>query len=173
MPLENTLPDYTDQVSIEFKTQLGQVMDSYLQMKDAFVATNNEDAVKASASMLDALQLVDMKLLKGDSHIYWMDKNETLQAHAQQIEDREEIDEQRDQFDFLSQTSIEALKVMGISSDSFYVQHCPMANDNEGADWVSKEGEVRNPYFGDKMLKCGFVTDTITELYRNKSFSAR
>jgi hypothetical protein len=32
-----------------------------------------------------------------------------------------------------------------------------MAFDDQGADWLSAEEQIRNPYFGDKMLKCGLV----------------
>jgi Cu(I)/Ag(I) efflux system membrane fusion protein len=39
-----------------------------------------------------------------------------------------------------------------------YVQHCPMADNNKGADWLSLEKEIRNPYFGSSMLTCGEVT---------------
>ena len=39
--------------------------------------------------------------------------------------------------------------------------HCPMANNGKGADWLSKENEVKNPYYGSMMLGCGKVTETI------------
>jgi Cu(I)/Ag(I) efflux system membrane fusion protein len=32
-----------------------------------------------------------------------------------------------------------------------------MAFDNKGGFWISKEPEIKNPYFGDIMLKCGEV----------------
>lgn len=48
-----------------------------------------------------------------------------------------------------------------ISSGEVYKQFCPMAFNNEGGYWLSSEEEIRNPYFGDKMLKCGKVTETI------------
>jgi Cu(I)/Ag(I) efflux system membrane fusion protein len=41
---------------------------------------------------------------------------------------------------------------------TIYVQHCPMADNNKGADWLSKEKEIKNPYFGNSMLTCGEVT---------------
>ena len=68
---------------------------------------------------------------------------------------------------FYYQTLIKTIKVFGTPEDTFYIQHCPMAFDNEGADWISKEREIRNPYFGDKMMKCGIVQDTITKDYKN------
>jgi Cu(I)/Ag(I) efflux system membrane fusion protein len=36
-----------------------------------------------------------------------------------------------------------------------------MANDNKGADWLSFDKAIKNPYFGDKMLQCGSVEQTI------------
>jgi Cu(I)/Ag(I) efflux system membrane fusion protein len=36
-----------------------------------------------------------------------------------------------------------------------------MADDNKGADWLSTEESIKNPYYGQSMLTCGEVTDTI------------
>ena len=38
------------------------------------------------------------------------------------------------------------------------VIHCPMAFEDEGADWLQVRGDVANPYFGASMLRCGAVT---------------
>ena len=42
-----------------------------------------------------------------------------------------------------------------------YFQHCPMANDGQGADWLSKESGIKNPYFGSMMLTCGKTVETL------------
>lgn len=42
-----------------------------------------------------------------------------------------------------------------------YYQFCPMANNGKGANWLSKENVVKNPYYGSMMLSCGKVTETI------------
>ena len=41
------------------------------------------------------------------------------------------------------------------------VEHCPMANNNKGANWLSFVKTIKNPYFGDKLLRCGSVEQTI------------
>ena len=33
--------------------------------------------------------------------------------------------------------------------------YCPMARDNQGAFWLQADSQVRNPYFGAAMLRCG------------------
>ena len=52
---------------------------------------------------------------------------------------------------------INSLQAFGTDHHTYFVQYCPMAMDNEGADWLSTEEQIRNPYFGDKMMKCGSV----------------
>lgn len=42
--------------------------------------------------------------------------------------------------------------------NKLYVQHCPMAQKNNGADWLSRDKEILNPYFGEDMLRCGSTT---------------
>jgi len=140
---------------------------SYLALKDAFVATNPEQAGTFAATMMDKLAQVDMSLVEGDAHLYWMEQQEALQAHGQQIVALTDVEEQRRQFDFLSQALIKTVKVFGIPDDTLYVQHCPMAFDNEGAEWISSAEQIRNPYFGDQMLSCGIVQETIDKNFKN------
>ncbi|RLD21231.1 MAG: efflux RND transporter periplasmic adaptor subunit [Bacteroidetes bacterium] len=162
------LPDYTGTTPVEFKQQLAVVLEAYLGLKDAFVATDAGLAKRSIAPLVDALGAVDMALLKGDAHMYWMDQMGALTGHSAKIAEIEDVELQRTQFDFLSQALIRSVKVFGIPNETYYVQHCPMANENNGADWISNMTEINNPYFGDKMLKCGTNTDTITKNYKNK-----
>jgi hypothetical protein len=56
---------------------------------------------------------------------------------------------------------IALVKKSGVSNGELYVEYCPMAFDDKGASWLSSSKEIRNPYFGDKMLTCGEVKETI------------
>jgi Cu(I)/Ag(I) efflux system membrane fusion protein len=163
------LPDFTDVTPASFKSQLAAVANRYLVLKDALVATDPAKAAGAAKGMLGAIDKVDMSLLEGDVHMYWMDRLRALKSHTEKIADLEKVEEQRKQFDFLSQVLINTIKVFGISEGKFFVQHCPMANNDKGADWLSDAKEIRNPYFGDVMLTCGMVQDTITKDYKIKS----
>ena len=161
------LTDYTENTPLTFKEQLFSLASTYLSLKDALVATNSEKVKEATNQILDELDKVDMSLVKGDAHNYWMEQQSAIKAHSEQIATSDDIEEQRKQFDFLSQALIKSVKVFGIGEATLYVQHCPMANDNEGADWLSSEEEIRNPYFGDKMLTCGLVKTTIDAAFKN------
>ncbi|MCB9261180.1 MAG: efflux RND transporter periplasmic adaptor subunit [Flavobacteriales bacterium] len=161
------LPDYTANTPTAFKEQLTTLADTYFAVKDALVESDSEKAIEAANGVLNRAAKIDMSLVKDKAHIYWMEQLKAIQSHGKKITETKDIEEQRKQFDFLSQALIKSIKVFGIANDTFYVQHCPMANDNEGADWLSKHEKVLNPYFGDKMLTCGTVQDTIDINFKN------
>ena len=161
------LPDYTANTPTAFKEQLTAMANTYFSVKDALVESNNKKAIEGANEMLNKAKEVDMSLVKGKAHIFWMEQLKAIQSHGKKITETEDIEAQRKQFDFLSQALIKSIKVFGITNSTFYVQHCPMANDNEGADWLSKQEKILNPYFGEKMLTCGTVQDTIDINFKN------
>ncbi len=161
------LPDFTTTTPKLFKEQLTTLANIYFPIKDALIESDGQKAANATKDFLSTLQNVDMALVKGEAHIYWMDQLKAIQIHGKKILDIEELEDKRKQFDFLSQALINSLKVFGVANETFFVQHCPMANDNNGADWLSKQEKILNPYFGKKMLSCGTVHDTLDKSFKN------
>lgn len=45
----------------------------------------------------------------------------------------------------------------GFQGDNLFLAHCPMAFDNNGGHWIQKSENLRNPYYGASMLKCGAI----------------
>ena len=72
-----------------------------------------------------------------------------------------DLEEQRRHFVSLNEHLIALAQKLDLSESPLYVQHCPMANQNKGALWLSDNKEIRNPYYGDAMLTCGSVMDSI------------
>lgn len=166
--VENKLPDYTKVVPTEFKAQLENLTKAYLQLKDALVASNSEVAVNKVNQFIVQLEAVDMLLLKGEAHVFWMQQFEAMLTHATTISTSNELGKQRNAFDQLSQSLILSIKILGIQDGEFYIQHCPMANKNNGADWISKDLLIKNPYFGEAMLSCGQTQDTINNNFADQ-----
>lgn len=143
------------EVHEDFKKQLNNLLAPYLTMKDAFVKTNAADAAKGADAFSRSLQKVDMKLLTGDAHIAWMQILEPLQSATVAIAKGTDVESQRSSFSTLSDNYVNAIQLFGVSGLDAYYQFCPMAFNNKGAYWISKEKQIANPYFGDKMLRCG------------------
>lgn len=85
----------------------------------------------------------------------------TIATSAASITAAADIEAQRTAFQKLSNEMIAQVKKSGVSNGEVYVEYCPMAFNDKGASWLSSSKEIRNPYFGDKMLNCGEVTETI------------
>lgn len=156
-----TRPDVkTLEVPEEFKTQLTTLIKSYLLIKNALVETDVKATQDAVNPAKFSLSQVDMKLLDGNAHDSWMELLKPIKNSLDKISQINDLEEQRKHFETLSDNLIEAVEIFGISGDSFYKHYCPMAFRDEGAVWLSLDKEIRNPYFGDKMLTCGEIQKT-------------
>jgi hypothetical protein len=54
----------------------------------------------------------------------------------------------------------ELVKTFGAGKKVYY-DHCPMAFNNKGANWLSESAAIKNPYMGTKMPGCGSVEQVI------------
>ena len=143
-----------------FQQQLKQVYDNYINLKDALVEDNSEQATSNAKKLISSFRKIDMKLLKGEAHKQWMTLEGHIQSSASSISKSSEIKTQRDYFKQLSTYLIKAVQLFGVN-EKVYLEFCPMADNNNGAYWLSKVEQILNPYFGDAMLKCGEVKQTI------------
>ena len=160
---ESPIPNYSSLTPATFKEQLTKLVAAYFPLKDALVQSDVEATKSKAKTFLSSLNLVDMKLINGEVHNYWMKQVQILKSHSETISLEEDIEKQRNQFSFLSAGLIETVQALGITGETLYVQHCPMAMDNNGADWLSLQKEIRNPYFGDQMLTCGSISKHLPE----------
>jgi Cu(I)/Ag(I) efflux system membrane fusion protein len=141
-----------------FKEQLGNLISAYLKLKDAFVATDEAKATEEAKNSLKVLKSVDMALLKGDAHIRWMELQTAILNNLNGIVQMDGVEMKRSHFSIISDELTKAAEMFGVTTTTpVYLEFCPMAFDNKGAYWISDSKEIRNPYFGDKMMTCGEV----------------
>jgi len=77
------------------------------------------------------------------------------------IEELSSIKELRKEFIVVSGEVIRIVKTTNSLDKTIFIQRCPMADSGEGARWLSFSDQIRNPYYGASMLKCGSVIDSI------------
>lgn len=123
------------------------IYDGYILLKNALVNSNFEGA-KQEASTLKT-NLANYKGCENTSLI------------ADKIANAKDIQEQRKEFTSLSSDLIALFKHADVIKGSIFVQHCPMANNGEGGDWLAAESKIQNPYYGDEMMECGRVLEEI------------
>jgi Cu(I)/Ag(I) efflux system membrane fusion protein len=133
------------------------VLNSYSQLKDAFVESDIEKVKIATGVLLKDLEKIKISSLTETQKEYFGGIDEALNA----ILEDADLENQRVNFVVLNESIIPVAMNMSTLNPPFYVQKCPMANQNKGALWLSESREIKNPYYGDEMLTCGAVIDTI------------
>ncbi len=132
-------------------------MISYLDMKDAFVDGNAKKvatfAIATSEKVAKIPESEQGKMEK--SHISKIKQMLTAIAESDAIE------KQRNHFVVLNQNMVPIVINIEDMEPKVFIQKCPMANNNRGAFWISADEEIRNPYYGEQMMTCGSVVNTV------------
>lgn len=133
-----------DENMVMFKdAQLGKAYENYISLKDALVASNHNNAKKAAAELQKSLiDVTDGKMVADEA---------AKVANAANLED------QRKAFSGVSDMMAMLVKDGKLSMGMIYLKYCPMVK----ASWLSNDKEIKNPYYGDKMLTCGSVKEMI------------
>lgn len=140
--------------------QLKAVFDRYFSVKDALVKNNITTSTAQAAAFSKAIKAVDMTKFSDEAHTVWMKVREDLTTQTEKMVTSKDIDKQRQAFAVLNTNMYELAKVTKLQTPVYY-QHCPMYNNGKGANWLSQETDIKNPYYGAQMLTCGSTVDTI------------
>jgi hypothetical protein len=167
-PDQNATPEETPEagspqfeVNETFQKQLGNVFTKYISLKDAFISSDSQKVKEEADATSLAVNNVDMKLLTGAAHNDWMTFVTPMEKALKEISASSDIEIQRKGFSTLTDNLYKSIKAFGLGGKEAFYDYCPMAFDNEGAYWLSDNDEIRNPYFGDKMLTCGEVREKL------------
>ena len=140
--------------------QLKTIFESYFALKDALVKSDGKLVSTLAKDVLANINSVKMEKLSSEEHTVWMKVMSSLKSNTEKIAATTIIEKQRVVFMDLSANFYALLKVSK-QDYSIYYQNCPMYNDGKGANWLSKENAVKNPYYGSQMLTCGKTVETI------------
>lgn len=143
------------EISVPKNTATTEIIDGYLQLKNALVATDSGKAAEAGKVILTAFSNFDMTTLSDSQHKEYMEIAENAIEQAEHIV-KSHIEHQREHFEVLSNDINDLIALLG-TDKTLYQDFCPMYNKNKGGIWISETKEISNPYFGNKMLKCGRI----------------
>ncbi|QNJ99107.1 hypothetical protein ALE3EI_2576 [Constantimarinum furrinae] len=131
------------------------ILNDYFNLKDALVSDDNGKAKELGNTLAKSLKAFDVSNYSDNEQTELKDIIEDATEHAEHIGESD-IKHQREHFKTLSKDVTDMVAITG-TDKKLYEQFCPMYNNNEGGAWLSMNEEIRNPYFGSQMLKCGKV----------------
>ncbi len=145
----------TDTNTDHMSTSKAELIDNYLELKDALTKDDEKKASKIAAKMTETIKGFDSGSYTENQQSEIKEILGTALEHAEHIE-KNEIVHQREHFKDLSADMIDLIAITG-NEGKLYEQYCPMYDNNKGATWLSTESKIENPYYGSKMLSCGEV----------------
>lgn len=145
---------------IAAEDHLKPVFEAYFTLKDALVASDAKAGMSAAQNLGKALTAVKMETLDHATHMVWMKVMGPLADNAKVIANAKDIDAQRKAFMQLTDPMAQLAKAAPMATP-IYLDHCPMYEG--GADWLSMEKPIKNPFYGSTMMTCGSVKETIAK----------
>ena len=148
-----------------FNQSYQQLLAAYYNLKDALVASDSVKANDASKALVIHADSLRINEIMGDSTGMIKETARTFTAtisgSAQALIKEKTLEAKRKEFEMLSDAMWSLTRTVKYDGEKVYYQYCPMAFDNKGAYWLSNQAVIRNPYFGDEMLECGKVEDSL------------
>ncbi|WP_298504559.1 DUF3347 domain-containing protein [uncultured Maribacter sp.] len=129
------------------------VLKDYFSLKGALVNDDNEKAKGLGTTLAKSFGNLDTSKYSDTQKKELKEIIEDATEHAEHISESD-IKHQREHFKILSKDITDMVAITGTAT-KLYEQFCPMYDG--GTAWLSTKEEVRNPYYGSKMLKCGKV----------------
>lgn len=133
------------------------LLSNYYEVKNALVATDQKTAAEKAKELSAAIAALDFKTLKAEEQQPAKVLQAKLADDAKAIAAAKDIAAQRTAFATLSVNFYELSKLVKLSDQPVYYAYCPMKKSY----WLSNESAIKNPYYGNQMLTCGTVKETI------------
>lgn len=153
------IPRY-DEVPAALQSQVNSLLDHYLEIKNALVENSTEEARIAAGQMLGKIKNFAGSDLPEEQKNFYEARIEEMSDDLRFMAQNNALDKHRDHFSVVTKNTYALAKALN-TENTLYYQYCPMAFNNNGGYWLSAQEEIRNPYFGDKMLECGRIEETI------------
>ena len=161
-------PIKTSMHSAGFNKGIEQLMQTYTEMKDAFINADTAKVKAGAAQFIAVLDSLKLDELKTDSLAIYQSALmfvTDIKATAQSLFSQSDIKEMRLDFSGINENMYPLLKTIHYEGKTLYWQNCPMAfGEHKVAYLISNSAEILNPYLGKKdtaMLHCGEVKDSI------------
>jgi hypothetical protein len=126
-------------------------------LKDALVADDSKKAATAGSRLVISLKAFNAAKYSAANKKDLADIIGDATENAEHIS-KSAIDHQREHFKTLSKDIADLVAITGTKT-KLYEQFCPMYQ--KGSTWLSTSNQVKNPFYGSKMLTCGKVQRTI------------
>lgn len=134
-----------------------EVLESYLNISNSLILSDSVETARNAALFLKRLEKFKFKKLTLEEMNVATTTRAEIRLLAAKIAETTNINSQRKSFLEISEKMWKIAKSVQPVGLPLYRQVCPMT----GATWISKDQEIKNPYYPKNMLTCGEIKERI------------
>ena len=135
----------------KFEKAMHPILEEYLKIHEALAADKTEGVKRAAEQIVTLSENVDVNTVTGEHEDHYKHVPMKIKKAAQILVKGKDIGAMREAFKALSRPM--AMWATMSKPQGIYVVYCSM----QKASWLQKGKAVRNPYYGQKMLRCGEI----------------
>lgn len=147
-----------------FRVELGRLVRAQFTLVRALAGDDPVAARGAALAVDEALHGVDgNRLQNASARGTWNRQAQAMHQALGELGAAPGLDGQRRHFETFSDALTEAIKAFGVEeAGPVYRAVCPMVQGRDGY-WLQDEEVIANPYYGESMLRCGAVIETLAD----------
>jgi hypothetical protein len=149
--------------SLAFNQSFGQLLAEYYSLKDNFIAENEVAVTQSAKSLMISADSLKLGELKADSNIVNTARiySQGISSELKGLLGEKDLEAKRKSFQMISDQLYDLVRTVRYDQSIVYHDYCPMAFNDQGANWLSNTTAIRNPYIPKKMITCGEIKDSI------------
>jgi Protein of unknown function (DUF3347) len=144
-------------IDANVQKQIGASLTIYYGLKDALIDSDADKSSTKADELSKTFDSVDAAKMTAPQKTMWLKLEKLLRLDAKHIKDNKETEHQREHFAKLSNNMYALIFNFKANETEAYLEYCPMKK----AVWLSESKDIKNPYYGKKMLDCGSVKATL------------
>ena len=146
-----------------FNKSFEKLMTDYYALKDNFIDEKDSGIAQSARNMMVSVDSLKLKELKADTTIIETALTYTLgiSSEIKGLLGEKNLNGKRKSFQMISDQLYDLVRTVQYDRAIIYHDYCPMAFNDQGANWLSNTSQIRNPYIPKKMITCGEVKDSI------------
>jgi Protein of unknown function (DUF3347) len=144
-------------IDSEVQKQIGASLTTYYGLKDALVDSDAEKSSTKADELLKNFDAVETAKMTAPQTTLWNKLAVNLKLNAKHIKDNKETEHQREHFAKLSTIMYALVFNFKANETEAYLDYCPMKKSS----WLTNSKDIKNPYYGKKMLDCGSIKATL------------
>ena len=142
----------------DLNNSLEDFLSYYLEIHNLLSNDQFDKVPGLSKTLKEEMDYFDYSTLNEAENKVFSKLNKLLISSMEHIEHLTDIKIYRKNFKWVSKATITLLDKVKYKDESLSIMFCSMAN----SEWVQKGEDVKNPFYGKSMLKCGEVKKTLS-----------